>query len=224
MSRSNRAPRRTPRPQRILIFGESENDTKVIAELIQALCPQAEGKVQVMRNPPVMIKNARPGEIPNRTARIRAAINAERVDADLLCVFIHEDCDDVVPAHLALSEKIEAAYAGIGVAVHAASPAWEMEAWLLQWPNAVAAYRSSWKALPSTARDTGHLRDAKENLRRALRPDSGRGHVRDYQESDAPGIAAKVRELGLAEHPVGHNASYDRFRDCVSKCCPRHGG
>jgi len=60
----------------------------------------------------------------------------------------------------------------------------------------------------------GLVRDAKEALRRALRPKQGKP-PRDYEESDGPRIAAKVRELGLIDKLDARRDSFNRFRDAV---------
>jgi hypothetical protein len=210
-----------PGQRRILVFGEDPTDSELIRELIVALCPQAEGLVKIRRKPQVLIKNARPGaQVRSRADAIKAVVSAERADAEIICVFAHEDCDKVEPASDDLARRIEDALRDIGCPVHAVTPAWETEAWLFLWPAAVGAYRPKWQALPSAPHDTGQIRNAKEELRRVLRPSAASGtKVPDYQTTDAPVIAAKVRELGLARKPTGTSASYDRFCRSVDSCC-----
>lgn len=209
------------KPRRVLVFGEDENDTKLLAELLVALCPEMAGLVKPFRRPPILIKDADPRKVPSRVDAVATLIEAERASADVVCVFAHEDCDDFEPAHEGLSRKIEEGFASAGYHVHAVTPAWETEAWLLLWPDAVAAYRSKWASLRKyRGRDVGKVENAKEALTRALRP-SGKGAsaVRDYRESDAPAIAQLVRELGLARTPAGRSLSYERFCDQVDQCC-----
>ncbi len=208
------------RPSKVLVFGESENDTKLLAELLQAICPQLEGRVQPFRRPPILIREASDRTMPDRAEAIVALIEAEMTSSDVMCVFAHEDCDDFEPAHTALSSKIEAAFARAGHQVHAVTPAWETEAWLFLFPDAVAAYRRSWASLdPYRGRNVGLIKDAKEELTRALRPRGARGSSqRDYRESDAPGIGEKVRDLGLAGAPAGRSDSYRRFVASAEAC------
>lgn len=213
--------KKSTKPSRILIFGEDENDTKFLSELMVALCPELAGRTKPFRRPPILIKDADSRKVPSRVQAIVDLIEAERQTAEVLCVFAHEDCDDFGPAHEALAKKIEEGFAAAGHHVHAVTPAWETEAWIFLWPEAVAAYRSKWASLDSyRGRDTGQIKDAKEALMRGLRS-SGKNSsaVRDYRESDAPEIAKKVREMGLATSPKGKNASYDRFRRLVMLCC-----
>lgn len=215
------AVRRRPnrRRQVVLVFGESENDTKLIAELLVALCPELEGKVLPRRKPLVLDKGCDVANLPNRYNDFRSIVEAEQTDADVICVFAHKDCDAVEPAHTELALEIERNFEEIGLHVHAVTPAWETESWLFLWPDAVAAHRPSWRRLNRfVGRDVGRIDDAKEQLRRALRP-TGNSSARDYKETDAPEIAKRVRELGIANQPAAKSASYDRFRQCVSDCC-----
>lgn len=207
--------------KKILVFGEDENDTKTIAELLGALCPEAIGIILPFRRPPILFKDAATRDLPSRVEVIASLIEAERTQWDVICVFAHEDCDDFEPAHDALGQKIESAFAEAGYQVHAVTPAWETEAWLFLWPEAVAAHRAGWRSLDRfRGRDVGRIKDAKEELRRALRPiGKGAGNPREYRESDAPAIAAKVREMGLADSPGGRSASYSRFVETVATCC-----
>ena len=213
--------RRRRRPKKVLVFGEDENDTHFLAELLVALCPEMQGMVKAFRRPPILIKDADSRRVPDRATAIASLVDAEATSADVVCVFAHEDCDDLEPAHEALSQKIEAAFAQEGYHVHAVTPAWETEAWLFLWPEAVAAYRGKWRSLDAyRGRNVGLIVDAKETLTRALRPTGrDRASVRDYRESDAPGIGARVREMGIADDPRGRSASYDRFRASVTSCC-----
>ena len=53
-----------------------------------------------------------------------------------------------------------------------------------------------------TGRDLGRIGNAKEQLRRAVRPrETRKRHVRDYEESDSPLIAEHVVRLGLLKPP-----------------------
>lgn len=216
----NRSARNRARRQVVLVFGEDENDTRAIAELIVAACPELIGKVKPRARPPVLIKDARPEHVPSRAATIAAIIDVERVSADVVCVFAHEDCDALEPAHEDVTRRIEDALAAQGHRVHAVAPAWEMEAWWFQWPAAVASYRPSWKRLPDTHRNFGQVQDAKEQLTRALRPTArGSKKTRDYSVTDAPAIARKVRELGIVRTPIGRSDSFNAFLSSVESCC-----
>jgi len=204
----------------VLVFGESEHDTRALAELLVALCPTLQGMVRPRSRPPILVKDAKVGDIPGRAQAIAALIDAERVTCDVVCVFAHEDCDAVEPAHEGVARKIENAMAAKGYHVHAVAPAWEMETWWFQWPEALAAYRPTWRRVTNVAnRDLGRIENAKEELRRALRPAGSASRTRDYSETDSPGIAERVRRLGVVRNPQGRSASFQRFVQSVDGCC-----
>lgn len=219
---------------RILIFGESENDTKAIKEFIEALCPDAQGKVETRRKPIVLIKDARPENIRPQAEQIASVLAVEVALGPVVCVFAHKDCDGVEPAHEPIARLIEqtisAALARLGVAacaVHAAVPAWEMENWLLLWPSILGAHVSSWRT-PSEYRNrnVGMIENGKETLEAALRPRArkgqrakSRGRVREYKESDAPSIVRAIRDAGVIGQPQGTSASFNRFVASVQSCC-----
>lgn len=218
------------RPPLVLVFGEDENDTKSIRELIEALQPGLVGKVQHRRQPLVLIKNARPEDVPDRAQRIAAVVEASRTTHDVLCVFAHEDCDELEPAHGEACAKIEAALEQAGCPAHAVVPAWELEAWWFLWPEAVQAVRpKSWR-LPDdyVGKQVGRIRDAKEELARRivpknLKPEKRKGFPH-YQESDSPAIARQVREKGVARKPQAQSDSYARFVASVDQCASRTAG
>ena len=213
---SNKSTRNIRRSQRVLVFGEHENDTKLIQELLIALCPDLEGKVRAFRKPPILVRDCHVDQIPDRIDVICRLIDAEHAINDVICVFAHEDCDAIHPAHVEVTRKIEASFADLGYHVHAVTPAWETESWLFLWPSAIADYRPSWRSIDKyIGRDVGRIHNAKEELRRALRPPGKAVQHREYRESDAPLIAKKVRELRLADSPQARSASYDSFRERV---------
>ncbi len=207
----------------VLVYGEDENDTKTLREFLVGLKPSLEGKVHTRREPLVLIKNARLDEVKPRAERIANAVKAERVRYEVQCVFAHEDCDDLEPAHVAVCKKIEDALQAAGCPAHAVVPAWEMEAWFFLWPEAVKAISQRWR-LPDNyrGRHVGRIRNAKEELKRQVVPNDlpkhERPHFRGYQESDAPTIARNVRERGEVNRPGGRSDSYERFRQSVDAC------
>ncbi len=212
------------RPSRILVFGENENDTKSIRELIEALRPDLAGKVEHRRQPIVLIRDAAPGNVPERARKIADAVDIERVRYNIACVFAHEDQDDVEPAHEATCQKIETALLNEGCLAHAVVPAWELEAWWFMWPEAVHAVRpESWR-LPDDylKKRVGLIRNAKEDLEKKivpknLKPDKRKGFPH-YKESDSPKIAQYVRAKGLARKPGARSDSYTRFVASVDQC------
>jgi hypothetical protein len=207
----------------VLVFGEDENDREALRELIVALCPELESRIETRHRPLVLLRDASPTEIPDRASQIADAVAADRVRRDVRCVFAHQDCDDVEPSHEAVARRIEEALARAGCPAHAVTPAWEIEAWWFMWPSAVRAYQSSWN-IPRRYSGTsvGLIVNAKEEFRRATRA-AGKRKTREYRESDSPPLAKKVREMGLARTPEAKSLSYERFVGSVDSCCKRIG-
>lgn len=199
------------------------NDTTSIRELLVALKPGFAGRVVARREPQVLIRDAKLDDIPSRVEQIANVVEVTRVSNEVQYVFAHEDCDDVEPSHLAVCERIEKALEGFGCPAHAVVPAWEMEAWWFLWPKAVKSISGSWREPKDyVGRQVGRIKDAKEELVRCVRPKGLSGaekkRFRDYQESDSPKIALKVREDGLARRPEAKSASYQRFMESVDSC------
>jgi hypothetical protein len=211
---------RVSRKQVVVVVGESENDTKSIKELFLALRPDFQGTVIPLREPPILIKDARPEDLPDRATAIAAVIRAEQVAADVVCAIAHEDCDAVEPEHIELSRKIEQSLRSQGIKVHAAAPAWEFETWLFLWPDASVAYRPTWNRPDKySGKNVGMLQDAKEKFANALIPPGRRRtSVRAYRETDAPAIAAKVRELNMVNSTDATSNSYILFRRGIVEC------
>jgi hypothetical protein len=213
---------RSPRRRNtVIIFGESENDTQTIGELFRALRPDFTGTIKPLREPPLLIKGASPGNLPKRANVLAAIVRSEEVTSRVVCVLAHEDCDAVEPAYVGLSDKIESLFREVGISAQAATPAWEMEAWLFLWPEASKRYRPKWRRPDNyNGSNVGMLTDAKEKYVRALRPSraADRARVRDYRESDSPMIAAKVRELEIIDRLSATSNSYERFRNRVRSC------
>jgi hypothetical protein len=202
----------------VIVFGESENDRETIREFFRALRPDFTGTVKPLREPQLLIKDARPENLPNRAEILAATVRSEELTSKVVCILAHEDCDAVEPAHVALSDKIETVFRQKGIKALAATPAWEMETWLFLWPDASKQYRPRWRRPDKyDGRNVGMLTDAKEKFIAAVRPSraADRAGVRDYRESDSPMIAAKVRELGIVDALSATSNSYTRFRDAV---------
>jgi hypothetical protein len=212
------------RPSLVLVFGEDENDTKSIRELIEALRSDLVGKVQTRRAPLVLIRDARPEDVPERARRIADAVDISRATHDIVCVFAHEDRDDFEPKHEETCMKIEEAMEKVGCPTHAVVPAWELEAWWFMWPDAVQAVRpKSWRAPDDyLGRQVGKIKDAKGELKKKvvpkdLKPERRKG-FQTYAESDSPAIARQVRERKLARQPGATSRSYTRFLSSVDQC------
>ena len=201
-------------PPVVLVFGEDDNDKEAAKELMMALRPDFP-PVRKRRKPLVLVKGRTEARARKNTADIAKVVRADAKRSDVRIVFAHEDCDDIEPAHLALADRIETYLGKEGVQAIAVTPAWEMEAWWFLWPDAVVAVNSGWQRPSMSGRQVGLIRDAKEELRRALRPANKGKRTRDYEESDGPKIARKVRELGIVGTLDAQSDSYVRFRDKV---------
>ena len=205
------------------MLGEHYYDTSAIKELVEALAPEFTGRVRALRHPAIEIKHARLENLPKRRERLQAVIAVERVKHKIHCVFAHEDCDAVEPAHEGLSRLIEKTFQSLDSPVYAVTPAWEIEAWWFQWPHAVHAVNSSWR-IPDdyVGQSVGHMRDAKEQLQRAVVPKTlskteKRG-FRTYQAFDSPAVAKSIRERGEAATPQAMSGSYCWFVRRVQQC------
>jgi hypothetical protein len=210
-----------PLSKAVLVFGESDNDCKAIKELAEGLRPVLTGHVLTRRRPLVLVKGVTPDELVKRVRDLSQQVKAERVRFDVRGVLIHEDCDAVEPAHVALAKHYADRFRDADYRVHPVLPAWELEAWWLLWPAALGAYRESWQE-PSEYRGkhVGKLRDAKECLKKAVQPRkmkaAERARFRGYQESDSQGIAKLVRERGWLTRPEGRSDSYAHFQREIS--------
>lgn len=191
----------------MLVFGESVNDTQCVRALLGDLQPH--WHVEARTRPPVLIKDAKEADIPSRVRKITALVRAASTDADVIAVFVHQDCDQLEDAHVHLAQETERAFKAEGYPIVAVVPAWEMEAWLLLWPDAFPLHVSSWRP-PDKYRQkrVGMIVNAKEELDRLLsRSKSKRG----YKESDAPAILAIVADKGWARSPRAVSHSYELF-------------
>jgi hypothetical protein len=205
-----------------VVYGEDLTDTSAIRELVEALAPDWRGRVHARRTPPIEVKNARLEELPKRRDRLAAAIDVERVSHEVSCVFAHEDCDELEPAHEDITARIEKTMTEIGCPVYAVTPAWELEAWWFLWPEAVAATRSSWRAPDEyLGKNVGLIQNAKEHLQRAVVPaglnQAQKRKFRGYQPSDAPAVARTVRERGEVASPRAQSKSFEWFAARVSE-------
>lgn len=207
---AKRTRRRAPA---ILVFGEDDNDRRALKELVQALAPGAPA-IHTRRKPLVLIKDRELAKQRKNAGDIAEQVRIAHQRHEVRLVVAHQDCDAREPAHEAVATEIEERVGEAGVPVVAATPAWEMEAWWYQWPDAVLSVVSRWKHPNREGSEIGRVRNAKEQLMRDLRP-GGKNPPRDYEESDAPEIAAAVREQGLVDQRNVKSASFERFANKV---------
>lgn len=210
MSPGTRGTKAKAEPPLVLVFGEDDHDRQVLVRLIAALAPSAP-RAQARRAPLVLQKGQTQAAAKKNLCDIAGQVRIDQAARPIPFVVAHRDCDDLEPAHVVLSEQIERGLAEQGVTAAAATPAWEMETWLLLWPDAFPAVVAAWSRPRRDGTDLGRLRNAKEALRRDLRGRL-RPPPRDYTEADAVRVVEKAIEKGLIAHPSAQSASFDRFR------------
>jgi hypothetical protein len=204
----------------VVLAGEDRNDRCCLRILLEAYCDDIRGRL-VEINDPVRLHKVAPERLLAqvtdlaRLARARAA----REDAELACVFVHEDLDrtdgDEYPT---IRRRVqEALEAELGNA-HYVLAVEEIEAWLLLFPDALSTAVGSWK-VPAKyqGRDTGRLADPKGILTREVTKGNRR-----YRESDAPNVLEEVVKAGGLLSPAGSNRSWTRLRTDVEECCQLH--
>jgi hypothetical protein len=148
----------------VVILGEDDNDRKTIQILVAALRPDiSRADMKPLRKPMALVRNVPAHRLPSQADRVGAVLRAFNVRAPIRCVLMHEDADDVEPAHEALISKIEACYRSLPWRVLAVVPAWETETWWFLFPDAVRAAHPTWQPPNQYARrDVGKIRNAKE--------------------------------------------------------------
>ncbi|SDM44932.1 hypothetical protein SAMN05421869_14424 [Nonomuraea jiangxiensis] len=188
--------------------------------LLEQWCPDMRGRIVEINDKPTL-HAASSGTLAARAETLASKIRARAVleEAEVACVFVHEDLDGVdSDRHPVIQERVEKALAAAmrtGTAHYVLAVA-EIEAWLLLFPEALSAFAASW-SVPAKFRgkDTGRVVDPKKVLKTEV--SAGR-----YRESDAPLILEKAADLGLVVRPVGHNRSYALFRSGAVECCANH--
>lgn len=202
----------------VLVFGENTNDSRSVARLIEALCPELKGRVKARSRPPSLQWSASPRAVHTWTERIADVVRTNR--QPVACVFVHRDSDAPDPAGR-LQTDTEAALRAAGIAdAHAVVPVQEIESWWMLFPGAAERVRSSWRGQLDRSRAD---RDAEPNPKEALSRRTGRVNRRDaYSAADSPRVADRVAaaiEAGIG--PTGSSRSFERFSDSVSECCER---
>lgn len=202
----------------VLVFGENTNDSRSIARLIEALCPELKGRVKARSTPPSLQRSASPRAVHTWTERIADIVRSNR--QSIACVFVHRDSDAPDPASR-LQTDTEAALRAAGITdAHAVVPAEEIESWWMLFPAATEQVRSSWRGqLDRSQAD----RDAVPNPKEVLSRRTGRVNRRDaYSAADSPRVVERVAaaiEDGV--RPTGVSRSFVRFRESVSECYER---
>jgi hypothetical protein len=209
---------RPTRKPLIVLAGEDASDRKVLRTFLEAVCPSARGRI-VEVNDVVRLRAAGDAALIERATRLAGHIRAraQREQAEVACVFIHEDFDATDSSQrVATRRRVQDAIRRNFPRSYYILAAWEVEAWLLLFPDAISAVNLSWN-VPNRYRrvDTGRISDPK----RAMKREVSRTTSSRYSETDAPKIFERVVELDLQNTPSGSNRSYDELRQSASDCC-----
>lgn len=198
-----------------LFFGEDSNDTNSLIHLTHALLPQDFPlDTKALRRPPVLRRGTSIEKKKSMAQDIAGFANVLSRRRNHVAVIAHRDCDQCEDSHEANATELEAELRAAGVAsAVAAVPAWELETWIMLFPAEIAATRRCWQKVDYSRRNVGSIANAKEVLRRDLRP-RGRGHsCPDYTESDSITIFRLVSQNRSADDLKKLNSnSLRRFR------------
>jgi hypothetical protein len=201
----------------VVVAGESANDREVLRCFLEAFCPQMQGRI-VFLNGKVPLRDASETTLKERVRRFTLLVRAKaaRERAPVAAVFLHEDLDDVDSERYdSVRERVQRALARELENAHYVLAVWEIEAWLLLFPEEVAGFTTGWRV--STKRrggDTGKFQDPK----RIFKEEISKAGVR-YRESDAPAIANHIVAHDKHTTPIGGNRSYEAFRtDATDRC------
>lgn len=205
---------RAPRAQErgvIVLAGEDQNDCEILASLIRAHRPDLSAAAKLVRiNDPVRLRKKTGPDLAVAVKALagKARAKARQQRAELLGFVVHEDLDGYADAQYdrirrTLTDEFARQCQEFRTAL--ALAAWESEGWLLLFPEAFPLVRPGWK-IPDRLldKDTGRVKDAKEELKRGL------GHP-VFRESDGPAVARKALEHRLIPSPRGSNRSYADF-------------
>jgi hypothetical protein len=209
--------RPTRRPL-IVLAGEDSSDRKVLRALLEAACPDARGRI-VEINDIVRLRDAGDVALIERAERMAGHIRAraQREQAEVACVFVHEDFDAADSAQRdTVRRRVEEILRRSFEKAYYILAAWEIEAWLLLFPDAISAVNVTW-VVPNRYHgiDTGLLTDPKRVMKQVV----SRSNNSRYKETDAPRVIEKVAELGLQDSRSGSNRSYSELQQAASDCC-----
>jgi hypothetical protein len=170
----------------------------------------------VFLNDKVALRDASGITLNERVKRFASLVRAKaaRERASIAGVFLHEDLDEVDSGRYeTVRHRVQLALARELDNAHYVLAVWEIEAWLLLFPEAVTSFTAGWQVpLKRRSRDTGMFQDPK----RIFKEEISKAGTR-YRESDAPAIADRIVAYG--KEPIGSNRSYEDFRlNAVRRC------
>lgn len=187
----------------VLFFGEDSNDTNSLTHLARALLPRDVSiDTKTLRRPPILRRDTNLKKKKAVAAEIAGFADVLAKRRKTIIVVAHRDCDECEDSHETNATNLEAELRAAGVSKPVgAVPAWEMETWVMLFPSEIAEARRCWRKVDYSRRSVGLIENAKEVLRRDLRP-VGRGHsCPDYSESDSIRIFELVAKNRSADDP-----------------------
>ncbi|MGV9697292.1 hypothetical protein ACWDTR_16265 [Streptomyces sp. NPDC003470] len=196
----------------IVVAGEGNYDREVLRHLVPALHPGGCPEVINMKKP-IRLARAQ-AKLSPRLEEIKRFALGVADKAKLAGVVIHVDLDGVADEtydklRRRITEEMRATFRDCPSAL--ALAAYEIEAWLMLFPEAFPKVRPGWRLREADCRrDLARLERAKEHLVRHLgKP--------PYRESDAPTIMqAAVKGGHVTTRPAGNNRSFRDFADDMS--------
>lgn len=203
----------------VAFYGEHPHDAQAIRELTTGIRPEisSQHSLRILKSPPTLVKDLQVAKRRTRASKVVATLRAVAAKDGLRAVVFHEDADRPEPAHTEIERTYREAYAAAPCEIVIAAPAWEIETWWFLFPHAVRAICSQWESPDKySGRSVGTIRNAKEELSRAVRPAKRRpGSFREYREEDGEQIARNVVSMGLVTSPSAKSDSFDRFVEQV---------
>lgn len=215
--RAGTAGRATRKPV-VVLAGEDANDRDTLRTVLEAMCPEMRGRLVEIRDS-VRLREATGQVLRDRLSVLywKALARARREDAELACLFIHEDWDGVDgQGRDSAYQRVERELLALSSRAHYVLATWEVEAWLLLFPRAVVRVLGGRVPGSYRGRDTGLLTNPKKLLKREFRAG------REYQESDSAQILQAAADVGCIANPVGQNGSWKQLQEHVRLCCARH--
>lgn len=204
----------------IVIAGEDQNDRSSLRAILEAFCPEMHGRI-VEINDSVRLRAASPINLSDRVNTLSRKIKARAVrdNAEIACVFVHEDLDQSDgPLYVETRHRVQAALSTALGNAHYVLAVWEMEAWLLLFPEAISQVVHNW-VVPHQRKngDTGRFYDPK----RIMMNEVSR-HGRSYRESDSVAVFKAAFQLNCLSRPTGSNRSWTQLITDIDECCRKH--
>ncbi|MFD8864049.1 hypothetical protein ACFV1F_06600 [Streptomyces sp. NPDC059590] len=194
----------------IVVAGESRNDCAVLKKLIPVLYPGACPNVEEINDEIRLVAAINQLSPRVETIRKRALAKAKDCRADLAGVVVHADLDGVADeSYDRVRERVTAQLRrGLPCNSALALAAVEMEAWLMQFPDAFPKVKPGWAMrAEDCGKDLAYLPKPKKHLKKHLGKPL-------YLESHSPLIMeAAVRHGHVSARPSGNNRSFRDFAD-----------